>query len=182
MKYSEFKKEGITLLIVGDESVDETTQTILKNSISKKNQSCIYVTVRKPSKNIKNESALNKKTPGKLIFVDCVDSALSQKLLTDQGGNIFAHPDSLTAISIAITTLIERQPEKKNITIVFDNLSALSMHHDKSMILMFMYYLSAKLRSLGVRTYFIMIKDQSDKLFISQISQFVDQTGQLDSE
>jgi hypothetical protein len=164
----------LVLLVVPSQKVDEVNEGILDFFVNKKVSTCIYTTFTKPYnvviKNLKKKGI----NTDKIFFIDCVTPVSEPEQISGTDKVIFCQPNSLTNISISVTTALKNMPQNKNRVLVLDTIGTLIMYNNKNMVVKFIHHLIGEIRKYGVKSFIFTLDEESDKSIISEVARFCD--------
>jgi hypothetical protein len=143
-------------------------QEELLNVGIKSSKKLCYVTVNDPYESI--EGKLGGSDGSRLFFIDCVSSTV--KTPASKDNVIFvSSPRALTEVSIAVKKAIE---SAKPDLMIFDSLSAMLIYEKSLGIMKFVHSLILTLRSAGLGTVFIILKEDVSEDLMKDLAMFVD--------
>lgn len=169
----------LSLIIAPSDDVQKVNLQIMKHFMNKRKSSCVYLTIAKPYNTVLNILKKNKVSTGNIFFIDCITSLSTGGDMQRSGNAVFCQPQSLTNISIVLTSAIESLSKEKNKLLLMDTLSTLLIYNEAGTVTKFVHSLASRLRGLGVKSIIFTLEEETDKKIISQISQFVDKTIRL---
>jgi len=158
------------LLNLQNKKITEINKEVIKFA-QEKTKGGIFVTFNEPAAMLANEiNQTEKKAP--VFFIDCVSKKKEKK------GNIIyiSNPKSLTELSIEITKLTRTGQFD---FFCIDSLSTLLIYNDSEMTGKFIYFITNKMKILGIKSVLI-ISDKENKEKIKKlIEQICDQCIEL---
>lgn len=176
LNLKDLENSEISLVIAPSEMVQQTNIDILKHFVNEKDSFCVYVTVAKPYKTMVNIFSKNGIKTDNIFFIDCITSLSVSGDIQRAGNCVFVQPQSLTNISMALTSAITSIPKEKESLMILDTLSTLMLYNQTETIAKFAHVLTGKLREWAVKSIILTLEDESDKKIVSQLTQFCDCT------
>jgi len=174
LNFKEIENKELVFLIVPSDKVDEINKDILEYFINKKKAICIHTTFAKPYKvilkNLKKETI----NTNRLFIIECVTPVSQWGEISGKDNIIFCQPNSLTNISISVTTALKNMPRDKDRVLVLDTISTLMLYNNKNDVIKFIHYLIGEIRRYDVKSFIFTLDEDSDKSVISEISRFCD--------
>jgi len=174
LNFKEIDDNELVLIIVPSESVDEVNRNILEYFANKKGAICIYTTFTKPYKVVFKNLKKYEINTDKIFFIDCITPVSEPAEINLANKVIFCQPNSLTNISISITTALKNLPKDKNRILILDTISTLMLYNNRNTVIKFIHYLSGEIRKYGIKSFIFTLDEESDKSIISEISRFCD--------
>jgi len=174
LNFKEIDDNELVLLIVPSGSVDEVNRSVLEYFANKKGAVCVYTTFSKTYKVVFKNLKKYKIDTKKIFFIDCVTPVSEFGEINIADKVVFCQPNSLTNISISITTALKNLPQDKNRVLILDTISTLMLYNDKKDVIKFLHFLSGTIRKYGVKSLIFTLDEESDKSLISEISLFCD--------
>lgn len=174
LNYKSIEENKLIAVIAKSEKIQKITLDLLKYFLNNKKASCAYVTIAKPYKTIMNILTKNKIKTEQIIFIDCITSLSLGTDLQRISNCIFCKPESLTNISIALTSALDSLPKYHERILILDTLSTLMLYNQSKSINAFMHILTGKLREMGIRLIILTLEEETDKEIISEMTQFCD--------
>jgi len=174
LNFKEIDNNELVLLIVPSELVDEVNRNILEYFANKKGAVCVYTTFSKPYKVVFKNLKKYKIDTKKIFFIDCVTPVSEFGEINIADKVVFCQPNSLTNISISITTALKNLPKDKSRILILDTISTLMLYNDKNTVIKFLHFLSGEVRRYGVKSLIFTLDEESDKSIISEVSRFCD--------
>lgn len=172
LKFSDFKKGEVILLIVSAKKYLEVSLDVLKHYCNTEKSSCVYVSVNRPYSTLMNLTTKSKINTDKLFVIDAITPHSAEP--KDAGNAIFiGNPRALTDISISATSTINNLP-KGDRTLFFDSLSTLLIYNDAGSVTKFAHFLINKMKEWSISGIIISLEKETDEKLSSQLSQFVD--------
>lgn len=160
----------IILLIIPSGNYLRTLLNIVKGLIQK-NKNLFYITSNKPHIALTKTLNENGISPDNFFFVDLITKQAIRKPKPVNNCLFIDSPTSLLDISIAISEVIEKH---KFANTLFDSLSTLLIYLKPDTLTKFVHTLSAKFRMAGCRCIFTILKEDSNKPLIRDLTMFVD--------
>ncbi len=174
LNFKEIDDNELVLLIVPGDKVDNVNREILKYFVNKKKAICIYTTFTKPYKIIVNHLKKEGIDVDKVFLIDCVTPVTEIDEIVGNSRAIFCQPNSLTNISISITTALKNMPREKNRILILDTISTLMLYNSKNTVVKFIHHLIGEIRKYNVKSFIFTLDEESDKSIISEVSRFCD--------
>ena len=177
IKFSDFKKGEIILLIISVQKYLETSMKILKHYCNNEKSSCVYVSVNHTYNTLMNLMKKNKINTDKLFVIDAITPHSAQT--KDVSNAIFTgNPRGLTDISISASSAIKNLPNGERM-LFFDSLSTLLIYNDSGSVTKFVHFLINRMKEWNISGVIISLEDEIDKKLSSQLSQFVDKVIEI---
>ncbi len=174
LNFKEIDNNELVFLIIPSEKVDEVNEDILEYFVNKKGAICIYTTFTKPYevvlKNLKRKTV----NTDRLFIIDCVTPISEPEEISGNKKVIFCQPNSLTNISISVTTALKNMPRNKDRILVLDTITTLMLYNNKNDVIKFIHHLIGEIRKYGVKSLIFTLDEDSDKSVISEVSRFCD--------
>lgn len=174
IKFDELEKHELVLLIIPKEKVDDINMGMLEHFVNKKKSVCIYTTFTKPYKvllkNLKKESI----DSDKIFFIDCATPVSEAEEIVGNSKVIFCEPQSLTNLSISITTALKNMSREEDRVLILDTITTLMLYNDKNDVIKFIHHICGQIRKYDVRSLIFTLDEESDKKIISEVSRFCD--------
>jgi archaellum biogenesis ATPase FlaH len=164
----------VLLVVTPTKVLQKINFEILKHFINDKQAVCVYSTFNKPNNTIITQLQKNNIKTDKIFFIDCATPVSSSEEMHGSSKSIFLNPQSLTNLSIAITTALENLPKKQPNILILDTIDTLMLHNDRKIVIRFIHQLCGKIRKNKVKSIFYVTEEESDKKTISEISNFCD--------
>ena len=177
IKFSDFKKGEVILLIVSAKKYLEVNMEVLKHYCNTEDSSCVYVSVNRTYDALMNLVKKNKINSDKLFVVDAI-TPVSGKSKDADNAIFLGSPRGLTDISISATTAVQNLP-KGNRTLFLDSLSTLLIYNDAGSIAKFSHFLINKIKDWGISGVIISLEKETDEKLSSQLAQFVDKVIEI---
>lgn len=174
LDFNQIDNNELVLLIVSSEAVDEVNREILDYFINKKKAVCIYTTFTKPHKVVLKNLKKNTINTDRIFFIDCATPVSESAEISGTNKVIFCQPQSLTNISISITTALKNLPKNKNTVLILDTITTLVLYNDVNTVIRFIRHLSGEIRKYGVKSLLFTLEEESNKSIISEVSHFCD--------
>ncbi len=177
IKFSEFKKEEVVLLIVSAQKYLEVSMEVLQHYCNEENSSCVYVSVNRPYTNLMNLIKKNKINSEKIFVIDAItpDSARREDV---ENAVFIGNPKGLTDISISANSAVKNLPEGNRV-LFFDSLSTLLIYNDSGSVTKFVHFLINKMKEWKISGIIISLEKETDAKLTSQLSQFVDKVIEI---
>jgi len=131
----------------------------------------IYVTLNKSHPSLLQELKNNKIDTSKLYFIDSVCKKIAKKLKEEVNCVDIEGVESLTELSLAISSASHTGKFK---FLIFDSITTLLIYHDQETAEKFISYLINKLKSLDMSIILISIDEEKSNKIVDFISQFAD--------
>lgn len=160
----EIESSQITLVVLGDAEYSSKLLE-LTGIIDREFKRICYVSLKSPCSTLIKDFRKRGISPDKFVFIDCVSH--------NSGPNIInvPSPDSLTEICIAINKVFS---EMKCNALIFDFLSPIALHENKSMLERSIRSLTTMLRNTGIKSVFIISKKDMSQEVSCNIGMFMD--------
>jgi KaiC/GvpD/RAD55 family RecA-like ATPase len=179
INFTELEHNELILIIVPNEKVDEVNMDILEHFVKEKEAICIYTTFTKPYKVILKNLKKNAIDSNKIFFIDCATPVSGPTEISGTNKVIFCQPQSLTNLSIAVTTALQNMPQSKNRILILDTITTLMLYNDKNDVIKFIHHLCGQIRKYGVKSLIFTLDEESDEKIIAEISRFCDASFKL---
>jgi len=177
IKFSEFKKGEVILLIVSAKKYLEVSLDVLKHYCNAQKSSCVYVSVNKTYSNLMNLIKKKSINSDKLFVIDAITPHSAEP--KDAENAIFiGNPRALTDISISATSAINNLPKGERV-LFFDSLSTLLVYNDAGTVTKFSHFLINKMKEWKISGVIISLEKETDAKLSSQLSQFVDRVVEI---
>ncbi len=162
----ELEKNQIVVINVSGQEYQDKVVDISKTLV--KDGKVIYVSVNKPYSSLKGLFEKEKVSPENFFFVDVVTENAG---LPKEGENVkfVSAPTALTELSIVISELAKN---KEFYCLFFD--STLTVYNDSLIVTKFVHNLTSKLRTLGTKAVFVIMKGERETALEQDINMFVD--------
>ena len=174
VNFSDLENNELLLVVSPSNMVEEVNLEIMRYFINKKDAYCVYVTIAKPYKTILNILKKNRISSNKIFFIDCISGLITGEDMQRAGNCILCQPQSLTNISIALTSALKSIPTDQEKVLILDTISTLMLYNEVLVIGRFMHALTGKIRKLGVKSVIFTLEEETDKKILSQMSHFCD--------
>ncbi len=165
----------LVLVVAPSKKIQETILDVLRYFLNTKNAYCVYATIAKPYKTMLNILTQNKIKTDRVFFIDCITPVSTAGSMQRIGNCVFCQPQSLTSISIALTTALQNLPKDNEKVLILDTLSTMMLYNESKTVTIFVHSLTGKLREWGVKSVILTLEEETDKKVISQIGTFVDE-------
>jgi len=160
------------MLITGQDKYDLLISNLVKAFV-KKGIPGIFVTVNKSGKELKKMLEKNKVSCENILIVDAITKTTDPKEKTANISYV-GSPQDLTEMEAQINEFIEKLPPGKRFFIL-DSVSTMLIYNADKTIEKFIHSLSEKLRSLGFKSVFTIMKETKPET-LNVLSQFCDKT------
>jgi len=177
IKFSDFKKGEVILLIVSAKKYAKVNMEVLKHYCNTEKSSCVYVSVNRSYDNLISLINRNKINSDKLFVIDAI-TPVSDKLKDISNALFVGSPRGLTDISISATSAIQNLP-KGDRTLFLDSLSTLLIYNDVGSVTKFSHFLINKIKTWEISGVIISLEKETDEKLSSQLSQFVDRVVEI---
>jgi len=174
LTFKDIDSNELVLLIIPGEKVDEINESILEYFVNKKKAICVYTTFTKPYQIVLKNLQKEKIDTDKIFLIDCVTPVSEPEEISGTKKVIFCQPNSLTNISISVTTALKNMPKEGNRILILDTISTLILYNSKNSVIKFIHHLIGEIRKYGVKSFIFTLDEESDKSIISEISRFCD--------
>ena len=177
IKFSDFKKGEVILLIVSAQKYLSVSMEVLKYYCNNEKNSCVYVSVNRAYSTLMNLIKKNKINTDKLFVIDAITPPSVQT--KDVSNAIFiGNPRGLTDISISANSAVKNLP-KGDRMLFFDSLSTLLIYNDIGSVTKFAHFLINKMKEWSISGVIISLEKETDAKLSSQLSQFVDKVVEI---
>ena len=174
LNFNEIDNNELVLLVIPSEKVEEVNREILDYLVSKKGAICIYTTFSKPYNVVLKNLEKERINTDRIFLIDCVTPVSGPEEISGTKKVIFCQPNSLTNISISVTTALKSMSKDKNRVLILDTISTLMLYNSKNTVIKFIHHLSGEIRKYGVKSLIFTLDEESDKSMISEVSLFCD--------
>lgn len=174
LNFKEIDNNELVLLVIPSDKVDEVNSSILKYFSNTKKAVSVYTTFTKPYKVLlKNFKKGGIELSG-IFLIDCVTPVSEFGEILGTNKVIFCQPNSLTNISISISTALKNMPRDKSRVLILDTISTLMLYNNKNTVVKFIHHLIGEIRKYGVKSFIFTLDEESDKAIISEVARFCD--------
>lgn len=177
IKFTDIKGEEIVLFITPAQKYISVNHEILDYYINKKNNFCIYVTVNRTYKSLMKSFKENNIKTDKMFIIDAI-TPVTTGIKKSSNAIFIGSPESLTGISIAITSAVKSIPEEKRI-LFFDSVSTLVVYNKTDSVIKFSHFLVTKMKEWKVAGAIISLGKETDGKILAQLSQFCDKVVEV---
>ena len=168
----ELEMNKIVLLLVPSIEYNDIVRATAK-ALSKKNLG--YITLNKTSEALKEDFKKNKANVENILFIDAISKTIKSVPDSAKGVYYLSAPNSLTEISIQVTSLVNHKFDY----IVFDSLTNLLIYQTKAPVAKFLSVIINKIRDSNTRAVFYCLDVKEHEELIEDASMFVDKVIKL---
>lgn len=177
IKFSDFKKGEVILLIVSAQKYLQVSLEVLKHYCNNQKSSCVYVSVNRPYNTLMNLIKANKINSEKLFVIDAITPPSDQQK-SIKNAIFIGSPRGLTDISISASSAV-KSLTKGDRMLFFDSLSTLLIYNDAGSVTKFAHFLINKMKEWSITGVIISLEKETDEKLTSQLSQFVDRVVEI---
>jgi len=179
---SSMPENFIVLINVGAEDYVGTNVAILKALADDNNKlPGVYITVNKPYTAMERLLEKEGVDTKRIYFIDCVTKMSGGG--TGGGKNVFFldTPQNLTGLGVAMSEAITVMGEGDKF-LLMDSLSTLLIYHSVGTVAKFSHFLTARMRTWGLKGILMAVEKDADPEFTNQLSQFCDGVVKIDKK
>jgi hypothetical protein len=142
----------VVLLVLPKKSVDSGTLGALKCMLGKTPYG-IYFTVNKPYNSLMDSFSRNRVNAKNLFLIDAITERVAGGKCESEKCVFLNSVYNLGDVSLAVSSVAERRPSKDSF-FFFDSLSTLRLYNDVDAVGKFVFFLSGRLKQLGMASIF----------------------------
>ena len=179
---SSMPENFIVLINVGAEDYVGTNVAILKALADDNNKlPGVYITVNKPYTAMERLLEKEGVDTKRIYFIDCVTKMSGGG--TGGGKNVFFldTPQNLPGLGVAMSEAITVMGEGDKF-LLMDSLSTLLIYHSVGTVAKFSHFLTARMRTWGLKGILMAVEKDADPEFTNQLSQFCDGVVKIDKK
>jgi KaiC/GvpD/RAD55 family RecA-like ATPase len=179
---SSMPENFIVLINVGAEDYVGTNVAILKALADNNKLPGVYITVNKPYTAMERLLEKEGVDTKNIYFIDCV-TKMSGGEPGAGGKNVFFldTPQNLTGLGVAMSEAITVMGEGDKF-LLMDSLSTLLIYHSVGTVAKFSHFLTARMRTWGLKGILMAVEKDADPEFTNQLSQFCDGVVKIDKK
>jgi len=159
----------VIVLLIPDEEYSKRILEITKE-LSKISSKLCYVSLNIPFNTLERNFQAKEIDVSKFYFIDAI-SQTAEIPRDRKNCEYISSPGALTELSLAISNVLETQ---KFDYIIFDSLSTLLVYETPIIVTKFVHSLMAKVRVVGCKAIFTILKQDSSSMLLKDINMFAD--------
>jgi hypothetical protein len=164
------KEEGeVIVLLIPDEEYGKRIIEITKD-LSRVSSKLCYVTLNLPYSSLERSFREKEIDISKFYFIDAITQT-AEIPKEKENCEYISSPGALTELSLAVSNVLETQ---KFNYMVFDSLSTLLVYETPVVVTKFIHSLMAKIRVVGCKAIFTILKQDSSSMLLKDINMFAD--------
>jgi len=168
IKAGQITRGKVFLVILPSQEIQKNIDSIVTRLVKRDKTAIVYISFNKPY-NVLSKNWKNKKIDlDKILCIDCITAGAIEK---QNGKNVIydLSPNSLTAISLAISAFLKTAKGKK--AIIMDSLSTLLIYNELNMVARFTNDLVEKARASDTKAIIFTTKHEE---LLGKVSLFFD--------
>ena len=176
LDFESLDNNELILLVTSGEKVEEVNQDLLKYYVNEKGAICIFTTFTKPHDVILGKLKKGKIRVEDIFFIDCATPISGPGEIHGTDKVVFCNPESLTNISIAITTAMKNMPKERDRILILDTVTTLTLYNKLNSVIKFIHFISGEIRKHKIKSLILSLDLKSNEKIISELSRFCDVT------
>lgn len=173
-------RKDVILLLSKAENLEKAKIELLRKFQKEEDSSVVYVTITRPYDKVTEILESKDIKTDQIFFIDCMTKASGGTEGSRVKNCVYVNPENLTNISIAVSEAVENLPDDNDKLLIFDTLSALSIHNDDEPLNQFAAFLTGKIRGWDIKSVILTIEEELSDETLAHLSQCVDCKMDLD--
>ena len=172
-------EKRIILALSSSRTYRENTVRMIKE-IQKQPLRIIVICINQPASFLIDFYTRNGIETSRICFIDAITlyaTGVAQE--STDTCKFVSKPNDLTALSIAVTTIL-KQLEKEKTVIFLDSINAMLVHSSSIELTKFIHFLISKLRIMNIAGILLAVEKGLDPVLISQLTTFSDEVVEFD--